>query len=129
MWNDMVEKLPEKDGEFLVTISLDNSNDIRILYFHKKIEEEDYWYDSSCWGKENVFTQFESGDIGTVVDNVTHWMELPAFPKFKTSKQRCEDCAACNLGYFASKPDEYVCIGVQEPFIIEDITSFCTEYK
>lgn len=41
---------------------------------------------------------------------------------------KCKDCKACEKGYFKSQPDEYVCIGVPEPFVIEDIDSCCTEY-
>ena len=41
---------------------------------------------------------------------------------------RCKECNACMLGYFKSKPDAYVCIGVKEPFIIDDINVECTEY-
>lgn len=42
---------------------------------------------------------------------------------------KCKDCTACYLGWFESKPDKYVCIGVREPFIIKDINHECTEYK
>ena len=41
---------------------------------------------------------------------------------------KCKDCNACYKGFFESKPKEYVCIGVFEPFVIEDINSECTEY-
>ena len=42
---------------------------------------------------------------------------------------KCRECNACHKGYFKSKPDAYVCTGVQEPFVIEDINNDCTEYK
>ena len=41
---------------------------------------------------------------------------------------KCKDCGACRKGFFESKPEAYVCIGVQEPFVIEDIDKDCTEY-
>ena len=42
---------------------------------------------------------------------------------------KCKDCDACHKGYFKSKPDDYVCIGVCEPFVIRNIDNECTEYK
>lgn len=42
---------------------------------------------------------------------------------------KCKDCKACRFGYFKSKPICYVCIGVKEPFVIDDIEHECTEYK
>lgn len=41
---------------------------------------------------------------------------------------KCKDCHACRKGYFESKPQAYVCIGVKEPFVINDINVECTEY-
>lgn len=41
---------------------------------------------------------------------------------------KCKSCSSCRKGYFESKPDKYVCIGVKEPFIIKDINNECTEY-
>ena len=41
---------------------------------------------------------------------------------------KCKDCDACYKGYFKSKPGEYVCIGVSEPFVIENIDNECTAY-
>ena len=42
---------------------------------------------------------------------------------------KCKDCKACKKGWFPSDPDEYVCIGVKEPFVINDVNTHCTEYK
>ena len=42
---------------------------------------------------------------------------------------KCKDCNACHKCYFQSKPDDYVCIGVYEPFVIDNIDKECTEYK
>ena len=41
---------------------------------------------------------------------------------------KCKDCDACYKGYFKSKPDDYVCTGVYEPFVIENIDNECTEH-
>lgn len=41
---------------------------------------------------------------------------------------KCKDCEACKIGWFESKPNEYVCIGAKEPFVISDINVECTEY-
>ena len=42
---------------------------------------------------------------------------------------KCKECEACRKGFFASKPEAYVCIGVPEPFVIDDINVECTEYS
>ena len=41
---------------------------------------------------------------------------------------KCRECYCCEKGWFKSKPNAYVCIGVQEPFVIKDINVECTEY-
>lgn len=42
---------------------------------------------------------------------------------------KCKDCSSCRKGFFESKPDAYVCIGVKEPFVVDDIETECTEYR
>ena len=42
---------------------------------------------------------------------------------------KCRDCDYKMKGFFACEPDKYVCIGVKEPFVINDIDKECTEYK
>lgn len=42
---------------------------------------------------------------------------------------KCKDCEACRKGFFSSKPETYVCIGVKEPFVIDNINVECTEYS
>lgn len=42
---------------------------------------------------------------------------------------KCKDCDYKMKGFFACEPDKYVCIGVKEPFLIDDIDVECTEYK
>lgn len=41
---------------------------------------------------------------------------------------KCKDCGCCYYGWFPDKPNEYVCIGVKEPFIIKNVNGECTEY-
>lgn len=41
---------------------------------------------------------------------------------------KCKECSSCRKGWFPSKPNDYVCIGVKHPFVIEDINVECTEY-
>lgn len=41
---------------------------------------------------------------------------------------KCKECNSCKKGWFTSRPDEYVCIGVKTPFVIADINVECTEY-
>lgn len=42
---------------------------------------------------------------------------------------KCRDCDYKMKGFFACEPDKYVCIGVKEPFVIDDIDKECTECK
>lgn len=42
---------------------------------------------------------------------------------------KCKDCDCAVKGFFACEPNKYVCIGVKEPFVINDIEKECTEYK
>lgn len=41
---------------------------------------------------------------------------------------KCKNCSSCRKGFFKSQPDKYVCIGVKEPFVINNVDSHCTEY-
>lgn len=41
---------------------------------------------------------------------------------------KCKDCEAAVKDFFKCAPDKYVCIGVKEPFVIEDTNVECTEY-
>lgn len=41
---------------------------------------------------------------------------------------KCKDCNYCKLGHFREMPNDYVCIGVKRPFIIDNIEHECTEY-
>lgn len=41
---------------------------------------------------------------------------------------KCKDCKCCHKGFFESTPEAYVCTGVPEPFVIDNINVECTEY-
>ena len=41
---------------------------------------------------------------------------------------KCKDCKCCHKGFFESTPEAYVCTGVPEPFVIDDVNVECTEY-
>lgn len=41
---------------------------------------------------------------------------------------KCIECDACRKGFWKSKPEAYICIGVKEPFEINDVYQQCTEY-
>lgn len=43
--------------------------------------------------------------------------------------KKCKDCNACEKGFFKWLPNEYVCIGVSEPFVIKNINNLCSEYS
>lgn len=38
---------------------------------------------------------------------------------------KCKDCECCKKGWFESKPNNYICVGVREPFVIIDINMEC----
>ena len=42
---------------------------------------------------------------------------------------KCKDCNCAHKGFLVHKPDAYICIGVPEPFEIEDMNNECTEYE
>lgn len=42
---------------------------------------------------------------------------------------KCKDCKACIKGFFKTHPDKYVCTGTKEPFVINNINSYCIEYS
>jgi hypothetical protein len=41
---------------------------------------------------------------------------------------KCINCFCCKKGWFPSKPNEYVCIGVKEPFVIDNVYAECPAY-
>ena len=38
---------------------------------------------------------------------------------------KCKKCTCCKKGFFKSEPNKYVCTGVPEPFIINNINNKC----
>lgn len=43
---------------------------------------------------------------------------------------KCRECEYAKRGWFKSVPEAYVCIGVKEPFVINNYPDAeCTEYK
>lgn len=42
---------------------------------------------------------------------------------------KCKECYCAEKGFFESKPYDYVCIGVKEPFVITDIEAECPIYE
>lgn len=40
----------------------------------------------------------------------------------------CKNCTACHLGFYKSRPTEWVCTGVKHPFVIEDVDQECIVY-
>ena len=43
---------------------------------------------------------------------------------------KCRDCYSAQKGWFKSRPDEFVCTGVKEPFVINNYPDAeCSEYK
>ena len=42
---------------------------------------------------------------------------------------KCKECDYNIKGFFKCEPDAHVCIGVPEPFIIENVDVECTEYS
>lgn len=41
---------------------------------------------------------------------------------------KCKNCDCCIKGWISRLPDDYVCIGVEVPFVIKNIDTECTEY-
>ena len=42
---------------------------------------------------------------------------------------KCIECEWCKKGYFYNEPEQYGCVGVKHPFVIQDIKQECTEYS
>ena len=42
---------------------------------------------------------------------------------------KCKKCTCCKKGFFKSEPNKYVCTGVPEPFIINNINNKCVVDK
>lgn len=78
-WISVKDRLPQKDGYYLVTINyFGNYQGIDVRYFAKDGETVDE-YDLA--GQKDVWCSYDNewGYVST--DSVTHWMPLPELPK------------------------------------------------
>ena len=78
-WINVKDKLPEKDGKYLVVYTFFNCKDIGVVRFtHNLHKIDEYIFDT-----ENRPGWYESDDeVGYFeMTTVTHWAKLPAFPK------------------------------------------------
>ena len=78
-WISVKDRLPEKDGSYLVVINyFGRHSSIDILYFGKDgdtVDEYDLAGEKDVW----YFYDTEYGYVPT--DSITHWMPLPQLPK------------------------------------------------
>ena len=81
-WIPVTERLPKKDGDYLVVKQLLGGRIVRIVRISgfakngKKISEYDFQY---RW--KNVWYDYDSEYGYFISDSVTHWMPLPEAPK------------------------------------------------
>ena len=68
------------------------------------------------------------GQYVSMLNSQQHHKESVEYMLKRKKRRKCKDCDCCRKGYFKSKPNEYVCIGVKNPFMIKDINEPCTEY-
>ena len=78
-WISVKDKLPEKDGGYLVVINyFGNHQSINVRSFAKAGETVNE-YDLA--GEKNVWYRYDSEYGYVSTDSVTHWMPLPLPPK------------------------------------------------
>ena len=78
-WIPVTERLPEKDGQYLVYERGYIIPSIRVLSFAndgRKVDKYDF-----CREWRNVWYQYDSEWGHITIDDVTHWMPLPEPPK------------------------------------------------
>ena len=78
-WIPVTERLPEKDGNYLIFERGYLIPSIRVLSFAKdgrKVDKYDFKRD---W--KNVWYRYDSEWGHITIDDVTHWMPLPQPPK------------------------------------------------
>ena len=78
-WISVKDRLPDKDGEYLVFEKGSYGNQIRTLRFAKdgrKVDKYDFYR-----GWKNVWYRYDSEWGHITIDSVTHWMPLPQPPK------------------------------------------------
>ena len=78
-WISVKDRLPEKDGAYLVIINyFGNHQSINVRSFAKAGETVNE-YDLA--GEKNVWYRYDSEYGYVSTDSVTHWMPLPEMPK------------------------------------------------
>ena len=78
-WIPVTERLPEKDGKYLVFRKIHHISLCAVYGFAKdgrKVDEYDF---ETKW--ENVWYCYDPEYGYYVIDSVTHWMPLPEPPK------------------------------------------------
>ena len=79
-WIPVSERLPDKDGDYLVVKKIFNNNIIQdVLSFAKDGRKVDKYDFHRGW--KNVWHYYDSEWGHITVDSVTHWMPLPEPPK------------------------------------------------
>ena len=78
-WIPVTERLPEKDGRYLVLKNLYGTIRYDVIYFAKDGRKVDKYDFGREW--KNVWYQYSSEWGYVTTDNVTHWMPLPQPPK------------------------------------------------
>lgn len=122
IWKSCEDNPPTKTDEYII-LTKDRRNGKLELFFATYDAELNEWIDDS------YCIPFGVEGYGNYNYVPFLWAKVN-IPNLKTQdRQICRECKACRKGFFKSKPDKYVCIGVKEPFIIENIDRFCTEYK
>lgn len=79
-WISVDDRLPEKDGGYLVVINYFSHQSINVRSFAKAGETINE-YDLA--GEKNVWYRYDSEYGYVSTDSVTHWMPLPELPKEK----------------------------------------------
>lgn len=97
---------------------------IEILTEGKSWLSNDRNIDAFCMGIQALEEIQQYRAIGTVE-------EFKALKeKAEPEKMKCRYCSCAIKGFFESKPDAYVCIGVKVPFVIGDYENAkCTVYE
>ena len=78
-WIPVTERLPEKDGEYLVFEKSGYGTRTRTLRFAKDGRKVDKYDFHREW--KNVWFYYDSEWGHITIDTVTHWMPLPEPPK------------------------------------------------
>ena len=78
-WIPVSERLPEKDGGYLVYKTFGKHGWCDVLDFAKDGRKVNIYDFDRCW--ENVWYNYDSEWGYVISDNVTHWMPLPEAPK------------------------------------------------